>query len=247
MPATWEPSFNFYLSELEHHALSVVVDLNAQTLPTHPQRLQLRVGLLEPRNDGLRDSSELEPMGKVEDQIVDRLGQACDAIYVGRYVTQGATVFVLYLPADSKAAECLSQIGSLAPYQAQWSVDRDPSWSFFHTFLYPNPYAFQSMMSRSLVEQLEQGGDSLTTARPVDHLAMFELKANAERASSELLRKGFQPEPLAKHESGRWSLAFRREESLAGLNADAFVGEVLNVILPLDGHYDGWGCPLIRN
>ncbi len=246
MPATWEPSFNFYLSELEGRVVSFVVDLNAQTLPSHPLRLQVRVPLRSPRPDGLRDSAELEPMGSVEDRIVDRLSAALDAVYVGRFVTAGSTVFVLYLPAGASVDGCGEIIGELEPYEAQWLSESDPSWRFFHSFLYPDIYAFQSMMNRSLLEQLAAGGDSLRMPRQVDHLALFSSRAEAEQAAAALTAKGYRVGPVTDGEAGELKLTFEREDTLADQRPDVFVAEILDVVLPLNGRYDGWGCVVMK-
>ena len=246
MPATWEPSFNFYLSRIDEEPVSIVLDLNAQTLPSHPVRLQIRVPLRVPRADGLRDSSELEAMGRIEDQVVDSLTPAFDAVFVGRYVMAGSTVFIFYLPESAKAETCLEVIGSMAPYEAQWLTKSDPPWSFFHNFLYPNPYAFQSMLSRSLVQQLQTAGDALVSARPIDHLALFDDRAVADQASTHLAAKGFSMEPVAPHEGGGFELAFRRDDEVTDAHPDVFVGEILDVILPIGGRYDGWGCPVVK-
>lgn len=246
MPATWEPSFNFYLSELEGRVVSFVVDLNAQTLPSHPLRLQVRVPLRTPRPDGLRDSAELEPMGKVEDQIVDRLSAALDAVYVGRFVTAGSTVFVLYLPTDTNVDGVGEIIGELAPYEAEWLSESDPSWRIFHTFLYPDIYAFQSMMNRSLLEQLVTGGDSLVMPRQIDHLVLFSTRAEADQASTALAAKGFRVGPVTDGDDGELKLTFDREDTLADQRPDVFVAEILDLVLPLNGRYDGWGCVVMK-
>jgi len=242
MGASWEPSFNFYLSELEGGVVSFVVDLNARPLLSHPLRWQIRVALRNPRADGLRDSSELEAMGKVEDKLVDTLTEGLDAVYVGRFITAGATVFVLYLPAGASVEAGVSLIGALVPYEAQWLTENDPTWRFFREFLYPDAYAFQSMLSRALLEQLADGGDLLGMPRQVDHLALFDGRSEAEKAGSQLAKRGFRVKPVSQREDGGWALAFDRDESLDDQRADVFVAEILDVVLPLNGRYDGWGC-----
>ncbi len=248
MAPPWEPSFNFYLSELEGGPVSFVLDMNAQTLPSHPVRLQVRVGLLSPRDDGLRDSSELDVMGHIEDQIVDRLAAALDALFVGRFITAGATVFVFYAPSAAKVDQCVGLIGPLATgYEAQWRSEEDPTWRFFHEFLYPDRYSFQSMMNRSLLTQLEEAGDMLTASRVVDHFMLLPSMVEAEQASAALVAKGFRVDPLKVMASGQYGLEAHRHDSLADQRPDHFVREILDIVLPLNGSYDGWGCVTVRN
>ena len=58
MTTPWEPNFGFYLTTLDEHPASFVVDLNAEPTESHSLRLQLRVPLRPPRDDGLRDAAE---------------------------------------------------------------------------------------------------------------------------------------------------------------------------------------------
>ncbi len=249
MGPTWEPSFNFYLTEFEQAPVSVVLDMNAEPLPSHPVRLQLRVKLLHPRADGLRDSVELEPMGRLEDQLVERLAAAFDAVYVGRYVTQGATVFVTYVPASANVETCVDVIGATDPYAVEWLSERDPDWRFFHEVLYPDVYALQTMLSLSLLDQLHEAGDDFRLQRPVDHVAYFEQRPEAEGAATALGEHGFRVEELKTHEAepSTWVLKFHRDERLDESRPDVFVAEVLDVVTPLNGRYGGWGCPVTKS
>jgi hypothetical protein len=66
----------------------------------------------------------------------------------------------------------------------------------------------------------------------------------ALEASKELAKHGFRVDPPSKRDDGGYDLALHRENACDGEKPDAFVFEILDIILPLDGDYDGWGSAI---
>lgn len=248
MTTPWQPNFGFYLTQLDGHPASFVVDLAAEPTESHPLRLQLRVPLLHPRPDGLRDGKELEAMGALEDRLVETVVGATGGLYVGRLVTRGATEFFFYLPvtASTQLDRFESLVGDVQPYSVEYLAAEDPEWGMYTGLLYPDPYALQSIANRALLEQLEKAGDDLTAPRLIDHLVFFETRGQAAEAVSRLSAAGFSTDDIDAREDGSFSVQFHREDPIADGQADAFVAEVLDIILPLEGQYDGWGCPVVK-
>ena len=247
MPPSWQPNFDFYMTRLGDDPASFLVDLGAVPQPSHSLRLHVRVPLLRPRPDGLRDASEFEPMGELEDRLAGTLAAKIDAIYVGRVVARGATEFFFYVPPAAAAA--LAEFGELvddpAPYEIGTHAEPDPDWDAYTRFLYPDAWSMQSMMNRRVLQQLEQHGDATTVARTIDHLAIFATKASAEAAAAQLATAGFTTDAPAENDDGRFHVEFHRSDIPGDGGADRFVGEVLDIVLPLEGRYDGWGCTIV--
>jgi hypothetical protein len=44
-----------------------------------------------------------------------------------------------------------------------------------------------------------------------------------------------------------WALTFHRNDALAGGRPDQFCAEILDIVLPEGGDYDGWGAPDVRD
>ncbi len=257
--ARWEQNFDFYVATIDGKPASFVLDLTAgehAPVATHPLLLEIKVPMLAAREDGLRDNSELEPLGALEDQFVDALEQRLDAIYAGRVVHDGATQLFLYVPAAHRdALDDLPTLTGAPPdgYTPEWAVVDDAEWRQYLDFLAPDAYSIQSMMNRRLLAVFAENGDTLALARPIDHLAHFASKPEAERAGAALRAVGFTTddvgEPVAPEAAAdeadagpRWALQFHRVDHLAEDRADEFVEEILDVILPLGGDYDGWGA-----
>ncbi len=260
MAAPWEPELDFYLAQIGESPVSFVIDMAAARhapLATHTLRVEVRVRMRTPRADGLRDASELDALGEVEDQVAARLEAAVGAIYVGRFVARGYTTLVAYAP--ESAAGLLSDvgalIGSLGVYSSEWRVAPDPEWKLYFEFLYPDVYSRQFMQNRRLVQVIAEHGDKLEVPRMVDHTVFFASAERAQEAANELVRLEFevQAAELVLDDDGKprqpeaWMLSFRRKDSIEQRRIDEICAEVLDVILPLDGIYDGWGAPLVTD
>jgi hypothetical protein len=256
--------------------------------------------MLRPREDGLRDASELDELGALEDQFVEALAEKVDAIYVGRTVHAGDTTLYLYVPEEHREAlDALPDLtgAPLSDHEPSWGVVDDPGWQQYLQFLSPDEYAHQSIWNRRLITQFSEMGDAHEVAREIDHMAFFPTKEAAEEAAKALAAAGFRVDPVTSHadedgdegeddedevedgedgdedgddegededggdhgededdgdedddddEDGddeeRWSLQFHRDDALADGRPDEFVSEILDVILPLGGSYDGWGA-----
>ena len=248
---TWQPKFDVYMATVDESRASFLLDMGiAPHVPirSHPVRLQVRVQLLHPREDGLRDASELDAMGQLEDTITQEISAALDGIYVGRFTCEGRTTFVFYLPApQAKRLGVLGSIlGRIRPYDSEWLMEDDPDWGYFTEFLYPDLYSQQVMANQQLVANLEEKGDQLEVPREVDHRAYFPTRESAAAATERLRGAGFRTdEPQLLEDSVRpWALDFHRIESLADERPDEFCMEILDIILPFGGTYDGWGVEL---
>jgi hypothetical protein len=260
MTSRWSPSFDVYESRIEDRRIIFVLDMAAAEyapLESHPVRLQVRVAMRSPREDGLRSPDESDDLHALEDTIVSRLESGTDAVYVGRFVTGGYTTFVFYAPTpfDEREDKPLAIIGDLSPYRAHWASREDPDWEFYAEFLYPDAYACQTMMNRRLLEVFVEKSDRLEAVREIDHFAFFPSELQARTAATGLRALGFRTDTpeRATEEGGdgsyqsedeeRWSLQFHRNDHLADGRPNEFCHEILEVILPQEGEYDGWGAP----
>ncbi len=251
MPPTWKPDFDFYMTLIDDKPASIVVDLAAGAaapVATHPVLLGIRVPMLRPRPDGLRDGDELDALADIEDRFTDKLLEEADALYAGRVVHDGDTTLYYYAPAAERQRlddDLPAITGDPGDYEPEWWVDDDPEWKLYEELLAPGPYDAQSIWNRRLIEVFTEKGDRLSEPREVDHNAYFPSREQADRAAAALTLAGFRCDDVdePEGEGGAWQLGFHRTDSLDDDRPDDFVGEILDIILDLDGEYDGWGAP----
>ena len=255
--APWEPDFDIYERSDEDLRVVLLVDLAAHPVESHPHRLEVRVPLQRPREDGLRDTSELEEFSACEDKLVSAVQERLSGLYLGRFTAGGSSTFLFHLPAEQAAAADIlgDLVGDLGPYAIEWQAEHDPEWELWGMAFEPDPFEHQQIFNRRLLKVFKDGGDDGTTPRQVDHLAFFEAEANARAAAAELGEKGFAIDGLDQDdgdeddaagegaEPGPWRVAFSREDPLAGGRADEFTAEILDILLTHQGVYDGWGAP----
>ncbi len=255
MPAPWPPRFEFYEALLDDDRLIILVDLGAAKhapLPKHGLRLHVRVAMRHPREDGLRSREESEALFALEDRLVPALERELEALFLGRFVARGATTFIFMLPEErgGYVQEALAAAGDMAPYQAHWLTKSDPSWRYYWDFLHPDPFSYQRIMNRNVLCKLEQAGDQLDQPRTVDHWAFLPGKEACRAAASKLEDKGFRCEeprpPGDGSHATHWTLAFHLDTALHEDQADLSTWDILQVLDPLGGSYDGWGAPMVK-
>lgn len=246
----FEPSFTgtFYPADVDGVPAAFVVDLEQEPRPTHPTRITVSMPMLEPEPDGLRSEGEMEDLDTLQTKMTERLARAAGAICVGFYDLRGIATFVFYAKKKVSAAEATVIVADTHPYESDVQVDDDPEWRFYIDALFPDAYALQGIWNRLIVDELEEHGDQLHEPRDVDHVVTFPSEAAAKKAEKKLLAAHFTIDGLADaDEEGRFELAFHRSETLEEGKPDRFSAEILDIVLPLDGEYDGWGAPVARD
>lgn len=254
MPVSWTPRFEFYEALLDEDRLVILVDLGAALhapIPGLDLRLQVRVKMQRPRGDGLRSQEEEEAMFTLEDRLVPALRKRLDATFLGRFVARGASTFVFMLPA-SRGSEVSGALATaeLEPYHPNWLTEADPSWRFYWDFLFPDAFSHQRIMNRQVLRRLGERGDSLDQARMVDHWAHLPSREACAQAAGPLEALGYrvgEPSPPGEDaHADHWTLPFQKPSALDQDQADAATWEILQVLGPLQGSYDGWGAPVVR-
>jgi hypothetical protein len=231
------PSFRgtFYPADVDGSPAAFVIDLEQEPKPTHPTRITVSVAMLEPESDGLRSESEMLDLDGIQEKMMDRLARAAGAVCVGFYDMRGVS-----------AEAATVAVADVHPYEAEVQVDDDPEWRFYIDALFPDAYALQGIWNRLIVDELESHGDQLHEPRDVDHVATFAAHKVAQQATKKLGAAHFHVDSLGPaDEEGRFAVAFHRSETLEEGKPDQFSAEVLDIVLPLDGEYDGWGAPAI--
>lgn len=256
MPPSWTPQFEFYEALLDEDRLILLVDLGvAQHAPvsTHGLRLQVRVKMRLAREDGLRSQEEAGDLFALEDRLVPHLKKQLEAMFLGRFVARGFTTFVFMLPAEQgqQVPEVLTADPEPSPYHLHWLTESDPSWRFYWDFLFPDPFSHQRIMNRQVLRQLEERGDRMDLPRRVDHWAHLPSQEACTRAAQALAALGYGVgDPSAPGEDAHpkhWTLPFHKPSALDQAQADEATWEILQVLEPLRGSYDGWGAPVVRD
>ena len=250
MTELWQENFDFYEAAAENGRAFVSIDLDAAhhaPVASHPVRLQFRVKMLKPREDGLRSEEEAETLFALEDALVDEVRAKQQGIYIARAVAYGYTEFIFYVSASHRdgAATAKSVGERFQAYEVEWLEEDDVEWDRYFE-LFPNRYALQTMLNRSLIRHMVESKDRLEVPRVIDHMAFFPSKEKAEAAGKALVAADFTVDPVEppNEERESWGLQFHREDACDGETPDEFCFEILDILEPHEGEYDGWGSPV---
>ena len=252
MTPPWQESWEFYEAAAEKGRAFVSLDLAAaQHTPvtSHPVRLQFRVKMKKPREDGLRNEEEAEALFALEDLLVEELRSKHEALYVARALAYGFSEYFFYVPAARRDAKATIQALTprAKPYELEWFDEDDADWEKY-VELFPNVYALQTIRNRALIARMTELNDQLEVARMIDHLAFFPSREQAEAASKALSAADFQVDAVSAptDDESAWGLEFHREDSCEGETPDEFCFEIIDLVAPHEGEYDGWGSPVQR-
>ena len=247
-----ESSFTFYPAEVDGDPAAFVVDLEQEPRNDLRTRIVVAVPMRDPSEDGLRSDDETGTLDRVQEMIMNRIEEAYSAVLVGFYDLKGTATLVFYAKSGKITPAAVAQaVGDIGPYGIDVHVADDPEWTFYIEVLFPDDYALQGIWNRALVAELEANGDTLDEPRQVDHLARFSSKAEAEKAAKALSAAHFKIDDIGEDETEKgaaitcWAVAFHRKETLEDDKPNRFSAEVLDIILPFDGEYDGWGAPAV--
>lgn len=243
----WNESFDTYLEQTEDGPIAVVLDMAAAAhapLAGHSVRWKLVVRMQQPYENGLRSRAEAPALFALEDRLLPAM-KGLGAVFVGRLVHGGATVFCLYSPDSLETAAVESAVEPVrGEYSVQIRRDLDPDWAAYLEDLYPSPLQRQFMLNRQVLDSLAKKGDQHSLPRELDHLAYFPSEESAQHAAAALRERHFSVKvPVGPRDGAdAWALGFSRVDTLAEGRADEVTEEVFSRVTAHGGHYDGWGC-----
>jgi hypothetical protein len=238
-------NLTFYPAEVDGVPAAFLVDLEREPDASLPYRIVVAITMRAPASNGLRAAKEADKLDGVQRNIADILSENYGAELVGFYDLGGTATLVFYAKSKGSTNELKAALEDAAgPYSFEVFVAKDATWRFYIDALFPDAYALQGNWNRGLIQEHEGHGDTLNEPRDVDHLATFASRARAAKAAELLAEADFHVEALGpdEDEDDRFAVMFYRQETLDGNNANRFSQEILDIVLPLGGEYDGWGA-----
>jgi hypothetical protein len=243
----WQSDFDVYEVRLEAHRAMVRLDLAARAhapVATHPLRMTVGTILRSPHVDGLRTSEEAPALFALEDELIPTLERELDAIFVCAIVARARQRWTFYIPADRQERAEAAVASCESSYPLQTALVADAQWSGYLRF-YPAERTMQTIWNRRLVATLKKKGDLSSMERTIDHRAYFPSESTALQATAALQVRGFVAKAPTVTEERGWALDFTRSDACEPPLPDRWTVEILDIVEPLGGEYDGWGCVVV--
>ena len=250
-----EENWEIYPCLIEDEIALIAVDLaklEGAPRATHPVRLEVRVPLRAPDEDGLVDEDEMGELLGIEQGLFNHLSEACAAIPLGHVTTQAERVWYFQVGEAAGFDEAVATgLAQAAEYEPEISAVEDSEWELYRGLLVPEPLEFQSIQNRRMCAALLEHGDTLQLPRLVTHWAFFGSETARESFQSELVVQGFATEldatpeeedgsPFVPTPGEEYCLRFEREDRVDVTAVDELVLPLFELAETHGGRYEGW-------
>jgi hypothetical protein len=230
--------FHAWIDEGEFCTVTVDAAADPDRRGDHTRVVSVMHELHAPDDRGQVAAQERQDLQALDAAILERLRAAGDPWFVGRRVERGHRYLFFYL--EETAADVALDGAWPAGYALRWFTAADPAWDEFRESLAPTPFQHQLLVSGEQLTHRRSLGDDLAAERPVDHVVLLPTDRAAHDAAGALRAAGFAV--TAGADAG--TLTATRTHPLDIWSLEAAMAEVVSVVEPLGGEYDGWGAPV---
>lgn len=236
-------NFESYIRIANNLKQFIVVDTGLNSIaPVNSKQNLLKISfqMLNVDDEGLSSSSEeLEEFGEIEDKMVEKLTK--DEIFVGRITSNGLRDFYFYT--KDKKIEFIFQdiLKKHEKFKAKITFEVDENWNKYYQLLYPTDEEFQKIGNRSVLDNLEEGGDKLTLEREVFHWIYFKTEKDRENFIKEVEKLNFSVVSKNKiKDEFPYQLQIKRVDKVDEESVNEYVIQLWKLAPIHNGNYDGW-------
>ena len=230
--------------------------MNFECTANYPKRLQLQILYKNADDNGFPTREEGEYVYSIEDAVVEIIEQHGD-ILAGVVKCDERVHIFAYAKNESGYYDEISEMmaENFPNYVYTFAVFEDKDWELYFDGLYPDRYEYQSIMNRSLIENIKSNGDSMVP-RVLEHCLFFTTEENGEAFLAKVMEEGFiklSSEDLSNNEDidkedidneYPYQLVIGREDDFEDI--DETVWYLMDLAEEFDGEYDGWACPIVK-
>lgn len=236
-------NFESYIRIANNLKQFIVVDTGLNSIaPVNSKQnvLKMSFQMLNIDDEGLCASEEeLAEFGEIEDKMVEKLTK--DEIFVGRITSNGLRDFYFYT--KDKKIEFVFQdiLKKYEKFKTKITFEVDENWNKYYKLLYPTDEEFQKIGNRSVIDNLEEGGDKLTLEREVFHWIYFKTEKDQENFIKEVEKLNFSVVSKNKiKDEFPYQLQIKRVDKVDEESVNEYVIQLWKLAPKHNGNYDGW-------
>lgn len=170
-------NWDSYLCEVDGKPASILVDLGAVAhapMPGFPCLGYVTIALQTPDENGFPRREEFSVLSELEDALESALAADAVAVHIGRCITDGRYELVFYTVGANDWRNRVAPImDSFPSHQWEAGAHYEPGWDTYLGFLFPGEQDLLVIQNRRLCRQLQERGDTLQKARPINHWLDF--------------------------------------------------------------------------
>lgn len=238
-----------YLVELGGAPASILVDLDAIDDAPDAQRPwlhELRVSINTPDEYGFPTEAECDVLNEAEEQVLtDEVLAPLGFRMVGSVTSDSTRTTILYGTSDKDGGLTAALQAAMPNNTVEHVATNDPEWDRYLEELYPTPLELNLSIAHHILQQMEEEGDNLQTARSIDHWASFPDEATRDAFATAVEAQGFTITARETQEDDAVPevLQFTRSEAPTHDHMDELICAVMELVEANDGEYEGWEAP----
>lgn len=246
MASKIEDDWDFYLAYIENKPASFQLNLglhNHAPIDKLVHLVQIQLGMLSSKPNGLSSSEEAETLYAIEDLIIPLIAEKSNTLYVGRITANGTRDFFFYSKNKPDLSKVHKRLESAYPqYSIEGFITEDAEWRTYLDFLYPAPEDMQRIQNRRVVDELEKNGDKSGVKRKVFHFIYFPDSKARETFITKIQAKGYGIENMSEDMESElpFGLQISREDTTEIDTVDEYTLELWSLASDIGGDYDGW-------
>jgi hypothetical protein len=243
--------WNFYFGLHEGKSASIALDFDLRERapdPVRPNLVRIKLGMLNPRPDGLSSSEESETLFAIEDAVCPPLQQACNGQIVARITCNGNREWLFYAASGDFVDEIVTNaLKNFARYACAITKVEDPTWRVFLDEIYPSEEEEQWVLNRIVLDRMQAKGDALDSPRDTRHFIFFctsEQRLEFRKAAQSL---GYSVESEQESDNNRhpFSICVSKTQDMGWATLhDDFI-KLFRTCRASGGFYDGWECEMV--
>jgi uncharacterized protein (TIGR01619 family) len=236
-------NFEFFIRIENDFKQFIVVDTGLDKIApinAKPNILKISFQMNNVDEEGLSSSEEeLKIFGEIEDKLIETLTK--NEVFVGRITSNGLRDFYFYTK-DNKIQTTLDEaLKKYNQFKYTLNFEVDEKWNKYYKLLYPSDEEFQKIGNRSVLDNLEEGGDNLTLEREVFHWIYFKTEKDRENYLVETKKLGFTVVSKEKiKDEFPYQLQIKRIDKVDEESVNNYVIQLWKLAPKYSGNYDGW-------
>ena len=245
-------NWNFYMCHINNKPASIHFNLalcNIAPVEDYKYRISIFIKMNNPTEDGLSSDEEYPILCDIEDKVIEKL-KTLEDIFAGTVKSQGKLELYVFTKNPKKTKKlCKEALANFPNYKWIYSINKDVEWDIYFNLLYPDTYSYHAIINRSVIDNLTNQGDNLEKEREIDHWLYFSSEKNINIAIKKVEELGYKilsNKKLDDKKNYPYQLNISRMDNAIYSHINQVVWELIEITEPLNGYYDGWGCPITK-
>jgi len=196
-------------------------------------------------------SEELEALQAMTKALTSQLGRGRACRHLGTLSHNLVHSLYLYVDkADDAESTVKTALASFKGRAIETLILNDPEWTRVVEEVWPTETEVRWNDDLSVLEDLEEAGDDMTTPRAIEHVAFFPSEEAAEQFTDWVLERGYHLTETDEDEDENDEIvevAFEKEAVPDLESIFEQTSELVDAAIEFGGEYDGWTCLVVRD